>query len=68
MKRLEVEDEIQLANILEEAVQGLYEDLDEVKKRERGLGGGRYDDEIQGCVVSICDERGGIVVRGCRRG
>ena len=30
MQRLEIEDQVQLADILEKAIEGLYEDLDEI--------------------------------------
>ena len=35
VQRFEVEDQVQLAHVLEEAVQSLYEHLDEVQERER---------------------------------
>lgn len=56
MQCLEIEDEVQFADILEEAVKGLYEDLDEVEKGKRRFGGSGYDDEVECRVVAICDE------------
>ena len=35
MQRLEVEDEVKLAHVLEEPVESLHKDLDEVEERER---------------------------------
>jgi hypothetical protein len=67
MQCFEVEDEVELAHILKEAVEGLHEDLDEIKEGERRFGRGRNDDEIQGCIVAVGDERGGVVV-GCGGG
>ena len=43
----------------------MYEDLDEIKKRERRFGGCRYDDEVESRVVAVGDE-GGCVVVGSR--
>lgn len=43
----------------------MYEDLDEIKKRERRFGGCRYDDEVESRVVAVGDE-GRCVVVGSR--
>lgn len=64
MQRLEVEYEIQLADILEQAVECLDEDLDEVEQREGRLGGGGDEDEVEGGVVAVGDERGAVGVGG----
>lgn len=62
MQRLEVEDEVQLAHVLEQAVQRLDEDLDQVEQGERRLGGGADDDEVQRRVVAVGDDGGGVGV------
>jgi len=64
MQRFEIEDEVELAHILKETVEGLYEDLDEIEEGERRFGRGGDDDEVEGCVVAVGDERGGVVVGG----
>lgn len=53
MQRLEVEDEVELADILEEPVKGLYEDLDQVEKCEWRLGRCADYDEVEGRVVTV---------------
>lgn len=67
MQRLEVEDQIQLAYVLEKTIEGLDEDLDEIKKRKGRFGGCRYDDEVESRVVAVGDEGRCVVVgrRGC---
>jgi hypothetical protein len=67
MQGLEIEDQIQLADILKQAVQGLDIDLDEVDQGQRALGAGAYDDEIQRGIVAVGDEGRDVVVR-CGRG
>ena len=67
MQRLEVEDEVQLAHVFEQAVEGLDEDLDQVEQGEGGLRRGGDEDEIERCVVAVGDEGGGVVV-GLGRG
>lgn len=64
MQGLEVEDQIQLAHVLEQAVERLDEDLYQVEQGEGRLGRGADDDEVEGCVVAVGDEGGGVVVRG----
>ena len=64
VQRLEVEDEVELAHVLEHAVEGLDKDLDQVQQGERGLGGGGDDDEAEGRIVAVGDEGGGVVVAG----
>lgn len=67
MQRLEIEDQIQLADVLEQPIQSLDIDLDEVDQGQRALGAGADDDEVQRGIVAVGDERGDIVVRGgCR--
>jgi hypothetical protein len=66
MQRLEVEDQVELAHIFEEAVESLYEDLDEVEEGEGRLGGGADHDEVQSGIVAVGHERRRVVVRGCR--
>ena len=68
MQRLEVENQIQLADILEQAVEGLDEDLDEIEEGEGGFGGGGDEDEVEGGVVAVGDEGGGVVLLGGGRG
>lgn len=65
---LEVEDQVELAHIFEEAIERLDEDLDEVEERERRFGRGADYDEVEGCIVSVGHERGGVVVLGGRCG
>ena len=57
---LKVEDEVELADVLKEAVERLDVDLDEVHEGERGLGGGGDDDKVERRVVAIGDERGRV--------
>jgi len=40
MQRLEIENQIQLAHILEQVIQALDEDVDEVQEGQGALGGG----------------------------
>ena len=72
MHSLEIENQIQLANIVEQHVQGLDEDLNKVEKSEWGFGGGADEDEVEGCVVTVRDITGvvGIVggIGGCGGG
>ena len=63
MQGLKVEDEVQLAHVLKQFVQGLDVDLYQVDQGERGLGRGGDDDEEQGRVVTVGDEGGDVVVR-----
>lgn len=67
MEGFEVEDEVELADILEELVESLDIDLDQVQQGERGLGGCRDDYEVEGRVVAVGDERGDVIVRFRRR-
>lgn len=62
MHGFEIEDQIQLAHVVEKAVQGFYENLDEVEEGEGGFGGGAYQDEVEGCVVPVCDLGGEVGV------
>lgn len=62
MQRLEVENQIQLADVFEQAVEGLDEDLDQVEQSEGGFRGRGYEDEVEGCVVAVCDQGRGVVV------
>lgn len=68
MKRLEAEDQVQLADILKEPVKSFNEDLDEVDQSERRLGRRRYENEVKSRVVSVCDlgrhiRRGSVSIR-----
>lgn len=65
MLRLEIEDEIQLAHVFEQAVQRLDKDLDQVKQCQRRLGRRADRDEVQRCIVPVRDERGVVRVLGC---
>jgi hypothetical protein len=75
MQRLKVEDQIQLANVFEQSIQGLDVHLDQVDQSQRGFGGRGDDDEVQCGVVAVGDERrnvvllvrrgGGVTCRGC---
>ena len=56
MEGLEVEDKVELADVLEEFIEGLDVDLDEVEEGEGGLGRGRDDDEIERRVVAVGHE------------
>lgn len=62
MQRLKIENQVQLAHILKQPVQGFDEDLDEIEEGERGFGGGGDDDEVERGVVPVGDERGSVVV------
>lgn len=64
MKCFEVEDQVELAHVLEETIQRLDEDLYEVEEGERRLGGRADDDEVEGRVVAVGYEGGGVVVGG----
>lgn len=68
MQRLEVENEVELADVFEQSVKCLNEDLYEVEEGKRRFGGGTDDDEVEGGIVTICYKRRGVVVLGCWRG
>lgn len=55
MQRLEVEDQIEFTDILEQTVKCFDKDLNEIKEGKRRLGRGADDDEVEGCIVSVCD-------------
>jgi hypothetical protein len=40
--------------------------VDEVQEGERAFGRGGDDDEVEGCVVAVGDERGRVVGLGLR--
>jgi hypothetical protein len=63
VQRLEVEDEVKLAHVLEQAVQRLDVNLDDVDEGQRRLGRRRDDDEVQRRVVPVRHERRDVVVR-----
>jgi hypothetical protein len=68
MQRFEVEDEVQLAYVFEETVEGLDEDLYQIEESEWRFGRGGDDDEVQCCIVAVGDKGRGVVVgRGRRR-
>ena len=68
MHSLEIENQIQLADVVEQAVEGLHEDLDKVEESEGRLGGGADKDEVEGRIVSIGDVGGVIgIVAGIGR-
>lgn len=60
MQSLISEDKIQLADILEHAIQRLDKYLNQIDQSERGLGRRRDHDKRQRCVGPVCDLRGGI--------
>lgn len=62
VQALKVEDEVQLAHVLEQLVQRLDVHLDQVDQGERRLGGRGDDDEEERRVVPVCHERGDVVV------
>lgn len=62
MQGLKVEDQVQFTYVFKETIERLYEDLDEIEKRERRFGGCRYDDEVESCVVAVGYEGRGVVV------
>lgn len=62
MQRLKVENQIQLADILKQPVQRFDVYLNQIDEGERGLSGGRNDDEIEGGVVTVRNEGGDVVV------
>ena len=71
MQRLEIENQIQLTDVFEKAIEGLDEDLDQIEQGEGCFGGRGDEDEVEGCVVAVRDEGGGVVVglgRGCGGG
>lgn len=57
MHSVDVEDEVELADVLEAVVEGLHEDLDEVEDAELALARVHGEDEVQGRVVAV-DELG----------
>lgn len=67
---LKVEDEVELAHVLEQAVQRLDVHLDNVDQGQRRLGRRRDDDEVQRRVVAVRYEGRDVVVwfRGRVRG
>ncbi len=62
VQRLEVEDEVELAHVLEEPVERLDEHLDQVEQRQRRLGRRADENEVQRCVVPVRDERRRVAV------
>lgn len=62
VQALEVEDEVELAHVLEELVQRLDVHLDQVDQGERRLGGRGDDDEEKRRVVPVRHQRGDVVV------
>lgn len=62
MHSLEIKDKVEFADVAEEAVERFDKDLDEVEEGERGFRGGGDEDEVEGCVVAVCDLRGGVAV------
>lgn len=69
MHSLEIENQIQLADVVEQAVKGLDEDLDKVEESEGGFGGGADKDEVEGRIVPIGDVGGAVgIVAGISRG
>ena len=66
MQRLEIEDQIQLAHVLEQSIQGFHEDLNQIQECKRRLGGGGDEDEVERGVVAVGHERWSIIllVRG----
>lgn len=67
VQRLEVEDQVQLADIFEELIKRFNVDLDQVDERQRRLGRRRDDDEVECCVVSVRHEGGDVVLLFGRR-
>lgn len=55
MQGLEVEDEVEFADVIEAGVEGFDEDVDEVEQGEGGFGGGGDEDEVEGGVVAVGD-------------
>jgi len=64
MQRLKIEDQIQLAHILEQSIQRLDIHLYQIDQRQRALGARADDDEVEGRVVAVGDQRGNVVVWG----
>ena len=62
MQRFKVEDQIQFTDIFEKTIEGFDKDLDEVEEGEGGFGGRGDKDEVEGCVMAVCYEGGGVVV------
>lgn len=62
MQRLEIEDQIQFADILKQPVQGFDKDLYQIEQSEGRFGRGGDDDEVECRIVTVGDERGGVVV------
>lgn len=62
VQALKVEDEVQLAHVLEQLVQRLDVHLDQVDQGQRRLCGGRDDDEEERRVVPVRHERGDVVL------
>src|SRR5690606_38531433 len=60
MKGLEVENQVQLADILEQSIKRFDKHLDEIQQSERTLGRRGYHDEVERRVVAISNERWGI--------
>ena len=62
MQRLKIENQVQLTDVFEEAIESLDEDLDQVEQGEGGFRGCGYQDEVEGCVVAVCYEGWSVVV------
>lgn len=60
MHSLIPEDEIQLAHVLEHAIQCLHKDLDQIDQRQRRLSRRGDHDERQGGIVPVGDLGGGV--------
>lgn len=67
VQRLEVEDEVELADVLEHGVEGLDVDLYQVDEGEGRLGRRGYDDEGERRVVAVRHEGGHVVLLLRRR-
>ena len=63
MQRLEVEYQVQLADILKQPVQTLDKDLDQIQQCKRRLGARADQDEVECGVVSVCDQGRRIILR-----
>lgn len=55
MQGFEAKDQIELADILEQSIEGLNKDLDEVQQGKRRLGRGGDQNEVECSVVSVGD-------------
>ena len=62
MQRFEIEDQVQFADILKQAIERLDEDLDKIEESQGRFSGRGYYNEIQGSIMTVGDERRRIIM------